>query len=86
MLLVTIFVELCVVAGRSQMRADSPHAISQRLCCGLEKNGMVRAGHGRGMVSVNQKAALCKSNGKDTSQTLSGMVWQGKGMGAACYV
>jgi len=42
MLLITIFVELRVVAGRSRTRADSPQAV---LCCGLEKNGMVRAWH-----------------------------------------
>jgi hypothetical protein len=28
-------------------------------------------------------AALCKSNGKDTFQTLSGTAWQGNSMGAA---
>jgi len=28
-------------------------------------------------------AALCKSNGKDTFQTLSGTAWQGNGMGTA---
>ena len=33
------------------------------LCCGLEKNGMVGAWHGK---CDSDKAALCKSNGKDT--------------------
>jgi len=33
------------------------------LCRGLEKNGMVRAWHGKCESDV---AALCKSNGKDT--------------------
>jgi hypothetical protein len=28
-------------------------------------------------------AALCKSNGKDTFYTISGMAWQGNGMGTA---
>jgi len=46
MLLITIFVELRVVAGRRRTRAGSPQAV---LCHGLEKNGMVRAWHGRGM-------------------------------------
>jgi len=44
------------------------------LCRGLEKNGMVRAWHGRGMgmawawhgKCVSDTAALCKLNGKDT--------------------
>jgi len=31
-------------------------------------------------------AALCKSIGKDTFETLSGTAWQRNGMGAACYV
>ena len=29
------------------------------LCRGLEKNGMVRGGHGRGMASVNQTRPHC---------------------------
>ena len=29
------------------------------LCCGLEKNGMVRAWHGRGMASVKQTRPHC---------------------------
>jgi hypothetical protein len=29
------------------------------LCCGLEKNGMVRAWHGHGMASVNQTRPHC---------------------------
>jgi hypothetical protein len=32
-------------------------------CCGLEKNGMVGAWHGK---CESDTAALCKSNGKDT--------------------
>jgi hypothetical protein len=80
MLLITTFVELCVVAGRSRMRAGSPHAVSGRsmvihtchavLCRGLEKSLSERHGHGmawgrHGMCESNT-AALCKSNGKDT--------------------
>ena len=33
------------------------------LCCGLEKNGMVGAWHGK---CESDTSALCKSNGKDT--------------------
>jgi len=41
MLLITIFVELRVVAGRSRTRAGRPQAISRLPCCrGLEKNGV----------------------------------------------
>jgi len=65
MLLITIVMELCVVAGRSQTGAGSPQAISWRPCCGLEKNSMVAAWawHGK---RKSDTAALCKSNGKDT--------------------
>jgi len=45
MLLIT-FVDLRAVDGRSRKRADNSTAV---LCRGLEKNGMVRAWHGRGM-------------------------------------
>jgi hypothetical protein len=80
MLLITTFVELHVVAGRSRMRAGRPHAVSGRLmlihtchaalCRGLEKSLSER--HGRGMARARHSmcesntAALCKSNGKDT--------------------
>jgi hypothetical protein len=63
MLLITIFLELCVVAGRSRTWAGSPKAVSRQLCCGLEKNGMVRAWHGK---CESDTATLCKSSGKDT--------------------
>jgi hypothetical protein len=35
MLLITIFVEFRVVAGRSRTRAGSLQAVSRRLCCAL---------------------------------------------------
>jgi len=35
MLLITIFVELRVVAGRSRTWAGSPQVISQHLCCAM---------------------------------------------------
>jgi hypothetical protein len=50
MLLITIFVELRVVAGKSRRRPDSR---------GREKNGMVRAGHGHGIASVNHTRPHC---------------------------
>jgi len=34
-------------------------------------------------IYESNTVALYKSNGKDKIQTLSGMVWQGNGMGAA---
>ena len=47
MLLITIFVELRVVAGRSRTRAGLSNVVVGR---GLEKNGMVRAWYGHGMA------------------------------------
>jgi hypothetical protein len=82
MLLITTFVELCLVAGRSRTRTGRPHAFSGRpmlihtcyahdaLCRGLEKSLSER--HGRGIARArhgmceSNTAALCKSNGKDT--------------------
>jgi hypothetical protein len=57
-MLPTIFVELRVVAGRIRTRATGRLSTAV-LCRGLEKNGMVRAWHGRGMASVNQTRPHC---------------------------
>ena len=92
MLLITIFVELRMIAGRTRTRAGSPQAVSRRdvLCSGLEKNGMVRAWHGRGMASVNQTRPHCVNQvGKTYSKPLAarhGTARQGNSMGTACYV
>jgi hypothetical protein len=84
MLLIT-FVELRVVAGRSRTRAGRPHAVYGRpmlihahaaLFRGLNRSLSER--HSRGMARVqhdmceSNKAALCKSNRKDTFYTLRG--------------
>jgi hypothetical protein len=68
MLLITIFVEVRVVAGRSRTRAGSCAV----LCRGLEKKGMVRAWHGRGMANVNQTRPHCVNQmGKTHSKPLA---------------
>ena len=75
MLLITIFVELRVVAGRSRTRAGSPQAVSSTavLCRDLENNGMVRALHGRGMACVSQTRPHCVNQmGKTHSKPLAG--------------
>jgi hypothetical protein len=82
MLVITTFVELLVVDGKSRTRVGRPHAVSGQpiiihtchahaaLCRGLEKSLSER--HGRGMawarhgMCESNTAALCKSNGKDT--------------------
>jgi len=53
------------------------------LCCGLEKNGMVREWHGRGMASVNQTRPHCVNQmGKTHCKP-----WTARhGRGTACYV
>jgi len=91
MLLITIFVELRVVAGRNRMRAGSPQAVSRQPCCGLEKNGMVSVRHGRGMGNVNETRPHCVNQmGKTHSKPLvarygRGTAWtrHGHGMGTA---
>jgi hypothetical protein len=57
MLMITIFVELCVVAGRSRTRTGSPQAVSRRPCCAVALRRT--AWHGRGMASVNQTRPHC---------------------------
>ena len=52
------------------------------LCCGLEKNGMVRAWHGHGMASVNKTRTRCVNQiGKTHSKPLAALY--GNDMGAA---
>jgi hypothetical protein len=49
------------------------------LCRGLEKNGMVRAWHGRGMASVNQTRPHCVNQmGKTHSKPLAARHGRGK--------
>ena len=59
MLLITIFVELRVVAGRSQTWAGSPQAISRQLCCAVALRRTAWVRHGHGMGSVNQTRPYC---------------------------
>ena len=72
MLLIKIFVELRVVAGRSRTRAGSPQAVSQRPCCAVALRITARSEHGMGTAWAwhdkceSDTAALCKSNGKKT--------------------
>jgi hypothetical protein len=76
MLLISIFVELRVVAGRSRTRVGSPHAVSRRPCFAV---ALRRAWHGRGMgmalhgmASVNQTRPHCVNQmGKTHSKPLA---------------
>jgi hypothetical protein len=69
--LITTFVELRVVAGRSRTRAGLPQAVSRRPSCAVALNGMVGAGHGRCVASVNQTRPHCLNKmGKTHSKPL----------------
>jgi len=50
MLLITIFVELRVVAGRSRTLAGSPQAVSRRPCCAMTLKRTAWSGHGMGVA------------------------------------
>ena len=89
MLLITIFVELRVVAGRSRTWAGSPQAVSRRPCCAvvLRRTAWSEHGMGRGMASVNQTRPQCVNQmGKTHSKPLAARHGRGNGMGAACYM
>jgi hypothetical protein len=79
MLLITIFVELRVVAGRSQTWAGSQQAVSQRLCSAMALRRTAWSEHG--MASVNQTRPHCVNHmGKTHSKPLAaghgrGMAW-----------
>jgi len=68
MLLITIFVKLRVVAGKSRTRAGNPQAVSRRPCCAVALRRTAWSEHGMGAAwqGESDTAALCKSNGKDT--------------------
>jgi hypothetical protein len=72
MLLITIFVEFRVEAGRSRTREGSPQAVSRRSCCAMALRRMAWSEQGMGAAWAwrgkyeSDTAALCKSNGKDT--------------------
>jgi len=50
MLLITIFVEIRVVAGISRKRAGSPQAVSGRPCCAVVLRRTAWSEHGMGMA------------------------------------
>jgi len=56
MLLITTFVELHVVAGRSRLGAGRPEVVSRWMFCVMALRRT--AWHGHGMVSVNQAEPL----------------------------
>jgi len=71
-MLLIIFVELRVAAGRSRTRVRSPHTGSRRPCCTVALRRTAWSEHGMGAAWAwhgkceSDTAALCKSNGKDT--------------------
>ena len=77
MLLITIFAELRMIAGRTQTQAGSPQAVSRWPCCVvalIRRHGqsMAWARHGHGMASVNQTWPHCVNQmGKTQSKPLA---------------
>jgi hypothetical protein len=70
MLLITIIVELRVVAGRRRKRAGSPQAVSRRPCCTVALKRTALSEHG--MASVNQTRPHCVNQmGKTHSNPLA---------------
>jgi len=71
MLLITIFVELRVVAGRNRRRAGSPQAVSRRPRYAVALRRAAWSEHDMGAVWAwhgkceSDTAAPCKSNAKD---------------------
>jgi hypothetical protein len=59
MLLVTIFVELRVVAGRSRTQAGSPQPVSRRPCCAVALRRTAWSEHGMGAAWARH--AMCES-------------------------
>ena len=61
MLLITIFEEIRVVAGRSRTRAGSPQAVSRRPCCAVALRRTAWSEHGMGEAwpSVKQTRPHC---------------------------
>jgi len=99
MLLITIFVELRVVAGRSRTRAGSPQAVSRRPCCAVALRRTTRSGHGmgaawawhgHGIASVNQTRPDCVNQmGKTRSRPFEARhgretAWARHGHGTLC--
>ena len=74
------------------LKATAQHGLREAavLCCGLEKNGLVRPWHGRGMASVNQTRQHCVNQmGKTLSKHLAaqqgrGKAWARHGHGMLC--
>jgi hypothetical protein len=90
MLLITIFVELRVVDGRSRTRAGSRQAVSYRLCWAMALRRTAWALHGYGLASVNHTRPHCVNQmGKTHSKPLAaghgrGTTWARHGHGILC--
>jgi hypothetical protein len=88
MLLITIFVKIRVVAGRSRTRAGSPQAVCRWPCCAVALRKTASSEHG--MASVNQTRPHCVNQvGKTHSKHLAarhgrGMAWAWHGHGMLC--
>jgi hypothetical protein len=81
MLLITIFVELRVVAGRSRMRAGRPKVVSRRPCCAVALRRKAWSEHGMGaawQVWIRHGRTSVNQMEKTHSKPLA--AWHGRGM------
>jgi hypothetical protein len=71
------------VSERPMLNSHISRRFHAALCRGLEKSLSERHGMGtaraRHDMCESNTAALCKSNGKDTTETLCGTAWHGNG-------
>jgi hypothetical protein len=84
MLLITIFVELRVVAGRSRTLVGSPQAVSRRPCSAValrrtawSEHGMGAAWPWYGKCESDTAALFVNQMGKTYSKSLA--AWHGRG-------
>jgi hypothetical protein len=90
MRLITTFVELRVIAGRSRTRAGSPQAVFRWPRCAVALRRTAWSEHSMGMASVNQTRPHCVNQiGKTHSKPLAarhgrGTAWTQHGRGMLC--
>jgi len=94
MLLIRIFVELRVVAGKSRTRAGSPQAVSRRPCCAVALRRTAWSEYGMGAAWAWQvwirhgRTVQIKWERHIPNPSRHGMAGERheRGMGTACYV
>jgi hypothetical protein len=73
-------IALCLGLEKSLLERHGTGAAWHRRGMAQARHAQARHAQARHGMRESNTAALCKSNGKDTIQTLSGTAWQGNGM------